>query len=271
MPPAEKTKVLITVKTYPSLSRKYGELVCTAGVREDGTWIRIYPIPFRELPYDTRFKKYQWIEVELERNHSHDYRPESHKVLNFEKIKPLEFLPTDHEWRARRPFVLRDVKRDMTALIADAKNPAKRTSLATFKPTKILDFICKPVTGEWDSGQLTQYRQTDLFRDYGDLTDIVEKIPWRFSIKFQDEAGRVSHMMLEDWEATELYRKQIKRGDSSALAAEKVRQKYLGFAQKNDVYFFLGTTLRHHLRSRNPFIIIGVFYPPHAKLDIFDA
>ena len=29
------TKVLITVKTYPSLSAKYGELVCTAGFLEE--------------------------------------------------------------------------------------------------------------------------------------------------------------------------------------------------------------------------------------------
>jgi hypothetical protein len=41
------TKVLITVKTYPAISKKYEELVCTAGFREDGTWIRIYPVQFR--------------------------------------------------------------------------------------------------------------------------------------------------------------------------------------------------------------------------------
>lgn len=29
-----KERVLITVKTYPTLSTKYGELVCTAGIRE---------------------------------------------------------------------------------------------------------------------------------------------------------------------------------------------------------------------------------------------
>jgi len=34
-------RVLIIVKTYPSLSAKYDELVCTAGFKEDGTWIRI--------------------------------------------------------------------------------------------------------------------------------------------------------------------------------------------------------------------------------------
>lgn len=32
------TKVLIAVKTYPTLSSKYDELVCTAGFREDGAF-----------------------------------------------------------------------------------------------------------------------------------------------------------------------------------------------------------------------------------------
>lgn len=33
----KKEKVLITVKAYPTLSGKYGELVCIAGIREDGS------------------------------------------------------------------------------------------------------------------------------------------------------------------------------------------------------------------------------------------
>lgn len=59
------TRVLIAVKTYPTLSEKYDELVCTAGFLEDGTWIRIYPIPFRKLSYDKRYSKWQWIELDL--------------------------------------------------------------------------------------------------------------------------------------------------------------------------------------------------------------
>lgn len=38
MPPATRIRVLILVKTYPTLSRKYGELVCTAGMRETCTF-----------------------------------------------------------------------------------------------------------------------------------------------------------------------------------------------------------------------------------------
>ena len=63
----ERKKVYITVKTYPTLSEKYDELVCTAGICEDGSWIRLYPLPFRKLEYEQKYKKWQWIEVDVER------------------------------------------------------------------------------------------------------------------------------------------------------------------------------------------------------------
>ena len=69
-------RVLITVKTYPTLSRKYGETVCTAGVREDGSWVRIYPVPFRRLNEEQQYRKYDWLEARLVRNTS-DPRPET--------------------------------------------------------------------------------------------------------------------------------------------------------------------------------------------------
>lgn len=52
----KKEKIFITVKTYPSISASYGELVCTAGIREDGSWIRIYPVPFRTLETWRQYK-----------------------------------------------------------------------------------------------------------------------------------------------------------------------------------------------------------------------
>jgi len=58
-----KEKVLIAVKTYPSISEKYDELVCTAGFKEDGSWIRIYPIQFRKKSYHQQYSKYQWNQL----------------------------------------------------------------------------------------------------------------------------------------------------------------------------------------------------------------
>ncbi len=98
-----REKVLITIKTYPTLSSKYDEVVCTAGLREDGSWVRIYPIPFRKLDDYERYRKFDWIEVDLERNLT-DQRPESHRLNS--SIKVLHHVDTRQYWRERRDLVL---------------------------------------------------------------------------------------------------------------------------------------------------------------------
>ena len=75
----QKLKVLITVKTYPIPSKKYDELVCTAGVTKSGDFVRLYPINFRDLPYTQQYKKYQWIEVLAEKHQERDARKESYR------------------------------------------------------------------------------------------------------------------------------------------------------------------------------------------------
>ena len=80
-----KDRILITVKTYPTLSRKYGETVCTAGVRPDGSWVRIYPVPFRRLGEAEKYKKFDWIECSLVRSRS-DPRPETRHAADLREL-----------------------------------------------------------------------------------------------------------------------------------------------------------------------------------------
>ncbi|KKL26760.1 hypothetical protein LCGC14_2392050, partial [marine sediment metagenome] len=61
----ELTKVFITVMTYPSPSKKYQETVCIAGIIEGGKWVRLYPVDYRYLPQDKKFRKWQWIKVAI--------------------------------------------------------------------------------------------------------------------------------------------------------------------------------------------------------------
>src|ERR1035441_4602338 len=100
-----KERVLITVKTYPTLSRKYGETVCTAGVRADGSWMRIYPVPFRRLEEKEQYKKFDWIETNFVRGHS-DPRPETRHPANLAKMLPVAHMGTDNNWRQRRELLL---------------------------------------------------------------------------------------------------------------------------------------------------------------------
>ncbi|MCA0430375.1 MAG: hypothetical protein LCH32_07720 [Bacteroidetes bacterium] len=261
------TKVLIAVKTYPTISSKYDELVCTAGFKEDGTWIRIFPVPFRKKSYDQQYKKYDWIEIDLVKNKS-DFRPESYRPYSHDsEIKIVGHLDTTNNWAERKKFTLGKVYYNLTELIAEAKNKDICTSLAVFKPTKILDFEIKEVEREWDKNKLAtldaERKQFNLFEQPENPFEVVQKLPYKFSYVLTDNQGKESHMMIEDWEIGQLYWNCLAKheGDESK-AVQDVKTKYFeDFAKTKDLHLFLGTAQLHHYVSHNPFMIIGTFHP----------
>jgi len=265
------TKVLITVKTYPAISSKYDELVCTAGFKEDGTWIRIYPIQFRKKSYGEQYKKYDWIELDLVKNES-DFRPESYRPYSHKsEIKIIEHLDTANNWAIRKQFALNKIYHNLTELIAEAHNKSICTSLAVFKPTKILDFAIEEVSREWDKGKLAKLEaerlQGNLFEQPENPFEVVKKLPYKFSYVFEDNQGKQSKLMIEDWEIGQLYWNCLSKyeGDESK-AVQDVKKKYFDdFAKTKDLHLYLGTSQLHHYPSRNPFMIIGTFHP---KIDI---
>ena len=266
------TKVLITVKTYPTLSAKYDELVCTAGFREDGTWIRIYPVPFRKRPYSEQYKKYDWIQVDLVKN-TGDFRPESFRPATLDsEILVVDHIDTKQNWQARKEVCLQDVRTDLSGLIKEAKDPTIGTSLAVFKPTEILDFTAEEVDREWSKKKIEQMNQMYLFESTTNgKFEVVQKLPYKFKFIFKDENGVVSKMMIEDWETGQLFWNCLERhGGDEKKAVEDVRKKYFDdFAKTKDLHFFLGTTQQFHNVAPNPFIIIGTFHPkldPQGKL-----
>jgi hypothetical protein len=266
-------KVLIAVKTYPTLSSKYEELVCTAGFREDGSWIRLYPVPFRKLAYHSQYKKYEWIEIDVLKNTS-DFRKESYRPLSLiTEPQVIGSIGTDYNWLHRKEVVLKNVYDDLQKLLEEAKNPSIRTSLAVFKPTKILDFYEKPCEREWDKDKISQLQQGNLFDDKTDTVEIVKKLPYNFYFKFQDIHGKVSNLMIEDWEVGALYWNCLQKANGNeVIACQKVREKYFDdFSRTKDLYFFLGTTLVNHARNfSNPFVIIGTFHPKkEAQFSLF--
>jgi hypothetical protein len=255
------TKLLITVKTYPTLTTNYDESVCTAGITEDGKWIRINPVQFRKLEYSNRYKKYDWIEIDLIKNNS-DFRSESYspKSLNTE-IKVTGHIDTKNRWSERKNYILKNVYIDLSELITNSKERLRMPSLAVFKPTKILNFKYTEYNNkEWNQDKLKKLQQTKLFEN---SIVPVQKIPYKFVYEFEDIKGKISRMMIEDWEIGALYWNSLVRKNGNVQDALKdVKNKYYDeFVFKKELYFFLGTTRLHHFKP-NPFIIIGLFYPP---------
>jgi len=98
----EKKRIYILVKTYPAISETYAELVCTAGILEDGSWIRLYPVPFRKLDLEQKYPKFSWIEVEATRN-TKDFRPESYRP-NLETLSVVQEKKKP-DWEERRRII----------------------------------------------------------------------------------------------------------------------------------------------------------------------
>lgn len=270
-------KILISVKTYPTLSRKYDELVCTAGFLEDGSWIRVYPIPYRKLHYADRYQKWQWVEIDVVKN-AKDFRKESFRPADIEtEIVLGDKIGTENNWEERKKIVLKNVRDNMDELIEEAQNPEVGTPLAVLKPKEIKDFIWEEEEREWNKEKLdavyANQQQLKLFDEETEATKkifkVVKKLPYKFSYVFTTEDGKERTLMIEDWEVGELYWNCLKaNGGDEEDACRKVREKFFDWmAKKRDLYFLLGTTQRHHNYAKNPFIIIGAFYPPKVQED----
>lgn len=270
-------KVFITVKTYPTLSAKYDELVCTAGILDDGSWARIYPLPFRKLDYENKYKKYQWIELPLVKNVS-DSRPESYKITDISKVRLIgEPVGTKNGWSERKQilFEKNNVYSDLSVLIKKANN--NELSIAIFKPVEILEFVAEGTEREWSRNSLkiieAKRNQGSLFQTIEEVRKellVVDKLPYKFSYRFRDCMGKESTLMIEDWEVGALFWNCLKRSEGDENKAIKlVRAKYMEEFSAKDLFLFLGTTRQFHGWAKNPFVIIGVFYPPASRQNSF--
>jgi hypothetical protein len=266
----ERKRVYITVKTYPTLSEKYDELVCTAGIAEDGSWIRLYPLPFRKLDDEQRYKKWQWIEADVERNTS-DFRSESYKVLNIDTIKVFPSTSSKVNWEERKRIIFKkeNVYTSFPEIIGLAKKPPYK-SLIIFKPARMVDFFSEPAERDWPKDKVDRItlkaRQLSLFQTPDELIrefSFVQKLPYVFKYKFLDDEGKEHNLTIEDWEAGTLYLNCLRNAEGDeGEALKKVREKYWDDFSTKDLYFFLGTRKSDHHLAPNPFSIVGVFYPP---------
>lgn len=254
----EKITMLVTAKTYPTISSRYNETVCTAGITKDGLFRRLYPICYRSLSKAEKFKKYQWISCEAIRD-LRDPRKESYKLTS--SIIPSNVITTKEQWIYRRSVLLSNVQFDLHKIIKMAYDSNEWQSLFMLKPFKIIKFNVIDCSA---TDSINRKKEILLHKlNIGE--SLVEDIPYKFSYTFMDSLHRISTLQLLDWEIYQLTRKLIRVHKHNFQAISKaLKNKYFDeIACKRDVYFFLGSNKYWHIRkSKNPFMIISVFYPP---------
>jgi len=252
----EPLRILITCKTYPQPSLSYQEVVCTAGVREDGKFVRLYPLNFRKQPAEKQFPKYSWISVDAERK-SGDPRPESFRP-DPASITILNHLDTARNWAARKEVI--DLVNE-TPMCELQKLTQQVKSLGLVKVSSIDDFVIVPDSRTWKPEHEALLKQQNLFDD--DLKPI-EKVPYRFVCKYKCTAPdcKGHRQSIIDWEFYELYRRMRNEHKDEKIATAKVKEKFINTiaSPDKDLHFFVGTVLKH-----SSWLIIGTFYPKIEK------
>jgi hypothetical protein len=245
---------MVAVKAYPSISTKYDELVCCAGVTPDHKWVRLYPVPYRDLPGQKQFQKGDVIEVNVERRAAHkDDRPESWRP-RLDTMRIVDHIGVENNWRRRLEWIEPTLSSGFADLLD--KQESENKSLGAFRPSRILGVRVKQEADSWNGAQLATINQRDFFSDKEPL----EKVPYRFQLGFEDERGAEHWLSIIDWEFFQLWRKERDRFRNERKAAEQVRKKVEWIVSRDrDVIAFAGNLGNPAMRRR--FMILGFCYP----------
>lgn len=252
-------EALITVKAYPNPSAKHHETVCVAAITKEEGWIRIYPVQFRTMPPEKRFKKFQLVCLKL-RRHERDSRPESYRVDE----DSIRLLNIKKDWASRWEWIEPTVSRSMCEILTLQESTGK--SLGVFQPKEVTDFVIEKTEAKWSGKKQSGIDQLSLFDE---KTTKLEKIPFVFKYRYVcNEPNCNGHAQsILDWELMQLYRNVRDSGAAIDELKRKLRKKYLDeiCGANKDTYFFVG----NHNQYRASFMVLGAFWPPAMKGDLF--
>ncbi len=254
--PVTSAEVLVTVKAAPSLSTKYRETVCVAGVRTgvmvQPEWVRLFPVPYRYLRDEAKFGKYDVIGVDVQA--ADDPRPESFSPVDPNRIETLRTLAP---WKPRAEILDQMPVDRMCDLQAGTRNGTRLDvpSLGWVEPRPgvTLEIEKRQPREVVDSGE-----QLDIFGEgTKDLTP--PEHHFRYSFHCWDPDCNGHHLSIIDWEITEAWRRWLPTyGPEEVL--DKIREKWIDqmCAPDRQTRFFVGNTLGA------PWIwmVLGTWWPP---------
>ena len=263
---ATDMKVLVLVKAAPVLTRELDETMCVAGIRLDDEtpdWVRLHPVPFRDLDDERKFAKYEIVDVQVERPKS-DRRPESWSPLRA-SITPSGKLETKRQWADRRQIIEQLPESTMCELNAansGGSGPGV-PSLGIVRPMG----APKLLIDERDPEQLAKWRdravgaaaRISLFDDPDVRKPEFEVVPWRFRYEYRcadcRPGGTPHRQTIVDWEVLALWRHVRHRENWRELMRSKFEDDL--WSGRNSV-LFVGNQEQHPIS----FLVLGVFWPP---------
>jgi hypothetical protein len=259
-------KVLILCKTYPSPSTKYSETSCVAGLTEQGELIRLFPVPFRLISDEQQFRKWQWIEMRIQKARA-DHRPESHHVFIDTINATSEPMQAGKKGWPLRMALLDKAPRFNSYEAMEQARLSTGLTLSMLKPSRITSLEIKATKeADWSNEELAKLagmqHQDGLFDEDTATKDLklLEKLPFDFYYHCEfDVDGKIEtkRIKLVDWEIGALYR-NLHRQHGTSGWEEPFRDKYEKELPSRDLLIMMGTVHRFP----DQWLGISVFAPP---------
>src|SRR5258705_7176596 len=180
MPPKEIKRALIVARTYPVPSEGEIESSCTAAITDQGEWLRIFPVPWRLLPEDQQFRKYQWVDLTVtkakadSRRESHHLHPDGVKIVS-------RVLSTAKGWQARKQVVL-PLRAHCLCCLTKERDAQFYPTLGIIRPESIVRLRIGQDAPAWSEAQRAMLRQQHFFALAPQRE--LEKIPFKFYYEF---------------------------------------------------------------------------------------
>ena len=252
--PTSVEEILILTKTYPAPSTKYRETTCVAGLNRDGKLRRIFPVPYRFLTAESKFKRWEWVRARVSQTNK-DQRPESRRI-DIDTIQLLgERVGTESGWFERRQLIEVHLVEDFYHLEERRKRTGE--SLGIIRPKMITELIITAAKEpDWTPEDQTKLIQDGLF-DTEEMKNrcTMRKVPYDFHYQYIT-GEHVQKHKITDWEAGMLYWNCTR--DHGKDWEKPFRQKFETEFAKKDLYFLMGTVHRFP----DHWLIVGVIYPP---------
>lgn len=224
---------------------------------------RLFPLPFRLVEDNQQFKKWQWVEVRVEKANK-DHRPESHKVY-IDTINCREKIDTKRAWSDRWEWL--DKMPSFSSLEAiDATRLDDGLSIALLRPKRLLGLdITKARNPDWTDEEreklLQEQMQGNLFSEADERKQVkqLRKVPYDFHYRYlcdTPDGEKEYRSKIVDWEAGALFW-QCRRnhGADWKLPFRAKLEQDLG---SKELMFLMGN--QH--RFQDQWLIISLIYPP---------
>ncbi len=262
----ESARILITVIAYPQMGARSRETVCVAGIRVDKVphrWVRIWPYPLREIPFEHRFKTWDIVELAIRASGSKDRRPESH-TCNPDDVRIVGRLDTAKQWTSRRgvidPLVFSSMCEFLSLHDTDGRSlgvvragVVDRFSHEALPPAKLIEKQEKIDLHESEPSLLTYDNQA------------LEAIPFVFRYHWRCDGvtrcpGHQSPFSTH--EVGQTYRRyRLLYGSDPAVLEKMVDAFTRKFDRDREVSFFVGNMHRFPQNWLN----LGIYNPPRSS------